>query len=313
MNTTTDMTADEIYQIGEKEVTRIKSEMEAVKEQAGFNGTLNEFFEFVKNKKELMPYSTPEEVLGRFTEIHERMKPALNKLFTKEPAMKLEIKRTPAFVESTASPYYIPGNIDGSRPGAFYVPIPDAKKYNIYADEVLFLHEAIPGHHYQGGWQQADTTLPDIRQLVWYVGMGEGWALYTESLGKELGLYTDIYQYFGMLSFDMLRATRLVIDVGLHAKGWTREQAINYMKDLVPMSEQVIEASIERYMAVPGQALGYKIGQLKILELRIKAEREIGAEFNIAEFHEQVLSTGSVPLRVLETKINNWVTSQKNK
>lgn len=311
LNTTTDMAADEIYSLGEKEVERIKNEMESVKQQAGFNGTLNEFFEHVKNKKELMPYSAPEEVLIGFNEIHDRMKPALNKLFTKEPAMKLEIKRTPAFVESTASPYYVAGSVDGNRPGTFYVPIPDAKKYNIYADEVLFLHEAIPGHHYQGSWQLNDSTLPDIRQIVWYVGMGEGWALYTESLGKELGLYTDIYQYFGMLSLDMLRATRLVIDVGLHVKGWTREQAIEYMKDLVPMSDQVIESSIERYMAVPGQALGYKIGQIKILELRKKAEIELGSKFNIAEFHEQVLSTGSVPLRILETKINNWIETKK--
>lgn len=311
LNTTTELTPDEIYSIGEKEVARIETEMEKIKEQVGFKGTLKEFLADVKNNKELMPFKTREEVLVRFEKIRETIKPALSKLFTREPSTEMKIERMSPSFEKTSQPYYMPGSFDGTRAGVFYVPIPDPLTYNTYADEVLFVHEGIPGHHYQGDWQMHDTSLPAIRQLVWYVGMGEGWALYAEALGKELGLYKDPYQYLGMLSFDMLRATRLVIDVGLHMKGWTREQAMQYMKDRTPIDDASVISSIERYMGNPGQALGYKIGQLKILELRTKAEKELGARFNIAQFHEQVLSAGSVPLKVLENKINGWIESEK--
>jgi len=309
--TTTYMTPEEIFSIGEKEVARITLEMEKIKEQTGFKGTLKEFFEYVKNKKELMPFTTREEVLANFEAIHEKIKPALTKLFTREPKHQLKIERMPEFLESTMPAYYNPGSFDGTRPGVFNVPIPDPAKYNIFSDEVLFVHEGVPGHHYQGDWQMSDTSLPKLRQLVWYVGMGEGWALYAEALGKELGLYTDPYQYLGLLSFDMLRATRLVIDVGLHVKGWTREQAMDYMRERTPLAEHWVESSVERYMGNPGQSLGYKIGQLKILELRAKSEKELGGKFNIAQFHEQVLSAGSVPLQVLENKINSWIESEK--
>lgn len=312
LNTTTNLTPDEIYETGLSEVDRIVREMETAKHETGFKGTLKEFFDYVRNNKELMPFTDPQQVLDRFNSIHEKMKPGLSKLFSREPYIPLKIERMPEYLEASSQAYYIAGTEDGSRPGTFYVPIPKVTEYNIYADEVLFLHECVPGHHYQADWQTRDTNLPAIRQLVWYVGMGEGWALYTESLGKELGLYTDPYQYFGMLSFEMLRATRLVLDVGLHVKGWSREKGIQYMKDLTPISEHLIESSIERYMASPGQALGYKIGQLKIMELRKKAERELGAEFNIAEFHEEVLSAGCVPLHILENKINVWMLSKKN-
>ena len=312
LNTTTELTPDEIYSIGEKEVARIAIEMEKIKEQVGFKGTLKEFLADVKTNKDLMPFKTREEVLARFEKINESIKPALSKLFTRAPKREMKIERMAPYYEATSQPFYMPGPFDGSRPGVFYVPIPDPEKYNIYADEVLFVHEGVPGHHYQGDWQMNDTNLPAIRQLVWYVGMGEGWALYAEALGKELGLYKDPYQYLGMLSFDMLRATRLVIDVGLHMKGWTREQAMDYMKAYTPIDDAMVESSIERYMGNPGQALGYKIGQLKILELRSKAEKELGAKFNIAQFHEQVLSAGSVPLRVLENKINHWIETEKN-
>src|SRR5690606_20469566 len=215
----------------------------------------------------------PEEVIAHFNSIHETMKPSLAKLFDKVPKTPFEVRRTEAFREASASAEYNPGSLDGTRPGVFYVPIPNAKEYNILSDEDLFLHEAIPGHHYQISLQQENTDLPEFRKTLWYSAYGEGWAMYTESLGKELGLYTDPYQYFGMLSAEMHRAIRLVVDAGIHTKGWTREQAIQYSLDHEAEPESSVIAEIERYMAIPGQALSYKIGQLKIMALRKKAEQ----------------------------------------
>ena len=180
-------------------------------------------------------------------------------------------------------------------------------KYNFYADEDLFLHEAIPGHHFQMSLQQENQALPDFRKFNWFGAYGEGWALYTESLGKELGLYNDPYQYFGMLGSEMHRAIRLVVDTGLHSKNWTREQAIQYSLDNEAESELSIISEIERYMAIPGQALSYKIGQLKILELRKKAETKMGSKFDIKKFHQIVLESGVMPLALLEKKVNAWI------
>jgi uncharacterized protein (DUF885 family) len=309
--TSTDMTADEIHQLGLKEVARLTAEMEKVKMQVGFKGSLKDFFEHVRTKKELMPFTEPQQVIDNFNAIHERMKPNLDKLFDLKPKTAFEVKRTEAFREASASAEYNQGSLDGTRPGIFYVPIPDVTKYNVYSDEDLFLHEAIPGHHYQVSIQQENASLPAFRKTLWYSAYGEGWALYTESLGKELGLYTDPYQYFGMLSAEMHRALRLVIDTGLHTKGWTREQAIKYSMENEAEPEESIVAEIERYMAIPGQALSYKIGQLKIRELRAKAEKELGPKFNIKEFHNQLLDAGCLPLKVLEGKINKWIEGKK--
>jgi uncharacterized protein (DUF885 family) len=309
--TTTDMTADEIHQLGLSEVTRISSEMEKVKNEVGFEGDLKAFFDFVRNKKELMPFTSPEEVIANFNEIHAKMKPQVDKLFGKQPKTPFEVRRTEAFREASASAEYNSGSIDGTRPGIFYVPIPDVTKYNMYADEDLFLHEAIPGHHFQISLTQENDDLPKFRKTLWYSAYGEGWALYTESLGKELGLYTDPYQYFGMLGAEMHRAVRLVVDTGLHSKGWTREQAIEYSLANEAESEAGITSEIERYMANPGQALSYKIGQLKIMELRAKAQKELGDKFDIKEFHNQLLETGCVPLALLENKINSWIANSK--
>jgi uncharacterized protein (DUF885 family) len=205
----------------------------------------------------------------------------------------------------------VQGTADGTRPGIFYVPIPDAKNYNVLEDEDLFLHEAIPGHHFQVSLQQESTTLPDFRKFNWFGAYGEGWALYTESLGKELGLYQDPYQYLGMLNDEMHRAIRLVVDTGIHCKGWTREQAIAYSMNNEAGGEASITAEIERYMAIPGQALSYKIGQLKILELRHKAESQMGKQFDIKKFHEKVLESGVMPLALLESKMNAWMAAEK--
>lgn len=305
--TTTDMTPEEIHELGLKEVARLNAEMEKVKSQVGFKGTLLEFFEYVRNKSELKPFKKPEEVIANFERIYSVIKPNVDKLFSLQPKTKFEIRRTEAFREKTSSAEYMQGTADGSRPGIFYVPIPDVKEYNVYGDEDLFLHEAIPGHHFQISLQQENTSLPDFRKFNWFGAYGEGWALYTESLGKELGLYQDPYQYFGMLGNEMHRAVRLVVDTGLHSKGWTREQAIKYSMQNEAESEEGITVEIERYMAIPGQALSYKIGQLKLLELRKRAQDKMGAKFDIKKFHEKVLESGVMPLALLEKKIDSWI------
>ncbi|XOV93576.1 MAG: DUF885 family protein [Bacteroidota bacterium] len=309
--TTTNMTAAEIHQLGLDEVARISAEMEKVKAQVGYEGDLVSFFDYVRNKKELMPFTDPQQVLDYFDGIHETMKPNLEKLFDKKPKTPFEVRRTEAFREKSASAEYNPGSLDGTRPGIFYVPIPDVKEYNIYDNESLFLHEAIPGHHYQISLTQESEVLPMFRKTLWYSGYGEGWALYAESLGKELGLYTDPYQYFGALSAEIHRAIRLVVDTGIHSKGWTREESIQYSLEHEAEPEYKIIREVERYMANPGQALSYKIGQLKIRELRNKAESQLGDKFNIGVFHDQVLETGCIPLALLETKIDKWIASNK--
>ncbi|MDR5591579.1 DUF885 domain-containing protein [Christiangramia sp. SM2212] len=309
--TTTDMTAEEIHQLGLDEVERISKEMEKVKEEVGFDGDLKSFFNYVRENKDLMPYTKPEEVIANFEQIHETMKPNIDKLFSVTPKTEFEVRRTEAFRENSASAEYNPGSLDGTRPGIFYVPIPDASAYNTYSDESLFLHEAIPGHHYQVSLTQENEELPDFRKTLWYSGYGEGWALYSESLGKELGLYTDPYQYFGTLGAEMHRAVRLVVDTGLHSKGWTREEAIQYSLENEAELEASVISEIERYMANPGQALSYKIGQLKIKELRERARSQMGDNFDIREYHKEVLETGCIPLQLLERKIHNWIAEAK--
>jgi uncharacterized protein (DUF885 family) len=310
MWTTTNLTPDEIHELGLKEVARLHAEMEKIKTQVGFKGTLMAFFEEVRNKKELKPFKKPEEVIANFESIYARIKPNVDKLFSLQPKTKFEIRRTEAFREKTASAEYSQGTADGTRPGIFYVPIPDVANYNLYGDEDLFLHEAIPGHHFQVSLQQENQQLPDFRKFNWFGAYGEGWALYTESLGSELGLYKDPYQYFGMLGNEMHRAIRLVVDTGIHSKGWTREQAIQYSLENEAESEASIIAEIERYMAIPGQALSYKIGQLKIIEWRKKAEAKMGSKFDIRKFHEKILESGVLPLALLEKKINDWIEAE---
>jgi len=311
--TTTEKSANEIFELGKSEVERITKEMLHVKEEVGFEGDLKAFFKHLNNLELLTPFHEPEEVLVHFREIHERMKPNLKKLFDKVPKTQFEIRRTEAFREESASAEYNQGSTDGSRPGIFYVPIPDVENYNILSDEDLFLHEAIPGHHYQISLQQENEDLPEFRRTLFYSAFGEGWALYSESLGKELGLYKDPYQYFGMLSAEMHRAIRLVVDAGMHSKGWTREEAIQYSLDHEALSRAGVVAEIERYMAWPGQALSYKIGQLKIIELRNRAEEALGDSFDIKEFHNQILETGCVPLELLEKKMVHWIADESKK
>ncbi|MEP7377786.1 MAG: DUF885 domain-containing protein [Chitinophagaceae bacterium] len=310
--TTTDKTPEEIYQTGLREVARIRGLMDSVKNSTGFKGDLPAFFEYMKTDKKFTPYKSPKEILGAYEKIHQTMLPNLKKMFNREPKTAFEIRQTEAFRAASASAEYNPGSADGSRPGIFYVPILDATTFNITGGmESLFLHEAIPGHHYQISLQQEDTLLPKFRRYGGNNAYVEGWALYCESLGKELGLYTDPYQYMGALGDEMHRAIRLVVDVAIHAKGMSREQAIKYMMNNEAISEQGATAEIERYMVIPGQALGYKIGALKIKELRDKYEKQLGTKFNLATFHNEVLKDGPLPLNVLETKLNAWADSYK--
>ena len=305
--TTTEMDADSIHQLGLSEVARIRGEMEKVREKVGFEGDLNAFFEHVRTKPELMPFSDPQEVIDNLNSMYEKIKPNIDRLFSLQPKTPFEIRRVEAFREASAAAHYNSGSLDGTRPGIFYVPIPDVKQYNVYSDQDLFLHEAIPGHHFQISLQQENQDLPDFRKNLFYSAFSEGWALYTESLGEELDLYKDPYQYFGMLGAEMHRAVRLVVDTGLHAKGWTREQAIQFSLDNEAESLAGITSEIERYMANPGQALSYKIGQLKIRSLRKKAEEAMGDQFDIRIFHQKILESGALPLSILEGKINDWI------
>ncbi|MEH6747596.1 MAG: DUF885 domain-containing protein [Maribacter arcticus] len=310
LHTTTNMNADEIHELGLSEVARISSEMEIIKNQIGFNGDLKSFFNSLRTKKDLMPFNNPEEVIANFNAINDRIALRIDSLFELTPKAGFNVRRTEAFREASASAEYTPGSKDGLRAGIFYVPIPNVKTYNTVHDEALFLHEAIPGHHFQLSLQQENKDLPEFLHPESMGVFVEGWALYAESLGKELGVYTDPYQYFGMLSMEMHRAIRLVVDTGLHAKGWSREKAIQYSLDNEAESEESIIAEVERYMATPGQALSYKLGQLKIRELRTKAEKALGTNFNIREFHSQILNSGSLPLVLLEEKLNRWIASQ---
>ena len=309
--TTTDRPPDVLYLTGLAEVKRIRAEMEAVKKQVGFKGGLPGFFSYLGSGSKFMPYKTSEEVLNAFRAIQARITPNLPKLFGRAPKSPFEIRQTEAFRAATASAEYNRGTPDGSRPGIFYVPILDATKFNVTSGmESLFLHEAIPGHHYQLSLQQENTSLPKFRRFASYPAFSEGWALYCESLGKELGLYTDPYQRIGALGDEMHRALRLVVDVGMHAKGMSREQAIDYMMANEPISEQAATAEIERYLAIPGQALAYKTGQLKIRELRTRYEKQLGKKFNVKAFHDELLAGGSMPLAVLERRMDAWAARQ---
>ncbi|HMJ70461.1 MAG TPA: DUF885 domain-containing protein [Cyclobacteriaceae bacterium] len=311
--TTTDLTADSIFALGLAEVDRISKEMEAVKAQVGFKSDLKSFLETLRTDRKLRPFKNGDDIVAYYNSIHEKMKPNLLKLFDKAPKTAFEVRRIEAFREKTTAANYVSGSEDGTRPGVFYFPSPEPENYSIVGTEDLFLHEAIPGHHYQIMLKIENKQLPDFRRFLNYGSYTEGWGLYTESLGKELGLYTDPYQYFGMLTAEMHRAIRLVVDAGMHSQGWTREQAIQYSKDHEAASEQNIISEIERYMGNPGQALSYKVGQLKILALRAKAEKELGDRFDIKEFHNQVLDSGSLPLSTLEEKIDFWIREIKGR
>lgn len=309
--TTTTKTPEEINKIGLEQVAMLRGEMEKVKQQVGFTGTLDEFITHVKSDPKAMPYKTSKEVLAGFNGILAKITPKLKTMFGVTPVTPFEIRQTEKFREATASAEYIQGTPDGKRPGIFYIPIPDPTKFNVTSGmESLFLHEAIPGHHYQISLQQENTKLPKFMRFGWFGAYGEGWAHYCETLGPEFGLYTDPYQKMGYLSDQMLRAVRLVVDTGIHTGTMNREEAIKYFLSNISYDEASATAEVERYMAMPGQALGYKIGALKIRELRDKYTKELGSKFSLAKFHDEVLNQGCLPLDVLDRKMENWSKKQ---
>lgn len=309
--TTTNLTPDEINKTGLQEVARLRAEMEKVREQVNFPGTLEEFIAHVKTDPKAFPYKTADEILNGFNSILSKITPKLNTMFTITPKTPFEIRQTEKFREASASAEYMVGTPDGKRPGIFYIPIPDPTKFNVTSGmESLFLHEAIPGHHYQISLQQENENLPKFMRFGWFGAYGEGWALYCESLGPEFGLYTDPYQKMGALSDEMLRAVRLVIDTGLHTGKMTREEAISYFLSNISYDEAAATAEVERYMAMPGQALSYKIGSIKIRALRDQYQKQLGGKFTLAKFHDEILNQGCLPLDVLDRKMKLWAARQ---
>ncbi len=308
--TTTELTPEEIHQIGLDEVARIHAEMRGVMEEVGFEGDLNDFFDFL-NTDEQFYFDEPEDLIQGYRDMADHVAELAEDLFDVFPEMGFEVRRIEPYREkSAAGGSYQTGTPDGTRPGIFYANAYDIKARPKWAMESLFLHEAIPGHHFQRALQVENEDLPGFRRFGGYTAYTEGWGLYAESLGKELGVYTDPYQYFGALNAELWRAIRLVVDTGLHAKKWSRQQVLDYMYANSAVKEARAVAEAERFMAIPGQALAYKIGQLKILEIRADAEARLGGQFDVADFHTQILMDGPLPLSVLEAKIDAWVQSQ---
>jgi uncharacterized protein (DUF885 family) len=310
-NTTTNLAPAQIHDIGLKEMARIHGEMDRIKNQVGFKGDLKAFMTQMRTDPQFV-YAKPEDLINGYTVLKDRVTAALPKLFELQPKMAFEVRAVEAFREkSEATGSYQAGTPDGKRPGVFYANTYDLPSRPRFMMETIFLHEALPGHHMQIALQFELQSLPRFRRYGGDTAFMEGWGLYSESLGKELGLYQDPYQYFGSLTAEAWRAARLVVDTGMHSKNWTREQAIDYMRDNTAIGETDIVAEVERYIAIPGQALAYKIGQLKIRELRTRAEQKLGGKFDVREFHSQILKDGSMPLSVLEAKIDRWIASKK--
>jgi uncharacterized protein (DUF885 family) len=308
--TTMDMPPEQIHALGLAEVARIRAEMVAVKEQVGFKGDLETFFKHLEEDPRFY-FNSEAELLGAYQEVKRHVDSLLPKLFVDFPKADYQIRPVEAFrAASAAGGSYQAPSADGKRPGIFYINTFNLKAQPRFGIETLSLHEAAPGHHFQISIQQELTGLPRYRRFNGYVSYSEGWALYAESLGKELGVFTDPYQWYGRLSDEMLRAMRLVVDTGLHAKGWTRQQAIDYMLENSTLTESDVTAEVERYIVWPGQALGYKLGQLHISALRARAQQELGDAFDVREFHSQILRDGAVPMDVLTTKIDRWIASK---
>jgi uncharacterized protein (DUF885 family) len=309
--TTTDLTSDSIYNLGLQQVAILSQQMEAIKDSMDYKGDLRSFFKYLTTDKQFFPFKTDSDIIQKYRGFEAIVLAQVPGYFHKFPKTRFEIRETEKFRAASSSIEYVSASGDGSRPGIFYVPIVDATKFNITSGMAsTFLHEAIPGHHYQVSLQQEDTMLPRFRRFIWYDAYGEGWAHYCETLGYPFGLFKDRDQHIGALSDQLLRAIRLVVDVGLHTGKLNRAQAIQYMVDNNDYNKHDAEEEVERYMADPGQALSYKIGALTIIALRNKYQQELGSKFDIAAFHDEFLKDGCLPLTILIQKMDAWVAKQ---
>lgn len=313
--TTTNLTSDEIHEIGLKEVARIQTEMQGIMDRVEFEGSLKEFFTFLRTDPQFTFPNTDEgrdAYMAEATAIIDDMRGRLDTLFITKPKANMVVKRVEPFREATAfGAFYNSPALDGSRPGTYYVNLKDVKDQPKFLMQALAYHEGIPGHHMQIAIAQELQGLPKFRTLGGHTAFIEGWALYSEAIPKEIGLYTDPYKEFGQLGMEIFRAARLVVDTGIHAKKWDREQAVQYYLDNIPNPEGDVRAEIDRYIVWPGQATAYMIGKLKIEELRAKAEAELGDNFDIRQFHDTVIANGSVPLSVLEELVNDYIATTK--
>lgn len=305
-STTTALTPEEIHQIGLREVARIQAEFAVVGPKMGYTGAPAGLAKWAGAQEKYRPFKTADEILEFYRKLNVEVEPKLAALFTLRPKAPLEQRLEPELTRATASDHYSPPSLDGKRPGIFWSVVNDPTQYQSTKMTTLLLHEGSPGHHFQLALQQ-EMPLPDFRKFAFQSAFSEGWALYAETLGKEMGLFDKPDQYFGHLNDELLRAARLVVDTGLHAKGWTREQAIAYLMETNGYTEAVATNAVERYMAWPGQALAYKIGGLKIAQLRQEAQQALGAKFSLPAFHAVILGGGSRPLAVVDTDVKRWI------
>ncbi|MFH1374010.1 MAG: DUF885 domain-containing protein [bacterium] len=309
--TTTDLTPDEIFAIGQKEVARIRLEMDKVIAGTGFEGGFAAFCDFLRTDERFF-FDRADDLLREYRDIAKRVDPELIKLFGRLPRLPYGVIAVPSYAEkSQTTGGYQPGSLQAGRPGYYYANTYDLKSRPKWEMEALTLHEAVPGHHLQIALAQELEDLPEFRRQGWYTAYGEGWALYAESLGDVMGFYKDPYARFGQLTYEMWRAIRLVVDVGLHTKGWSRQQAIDFFQQNSSKTEHDIEVEVDRYIVWPGQALAYKIGELSIKQLRTIAEKELGEKFDIRAFHDELLRHGCLPLNILEAHMTDWVRSQQ--
>lgn len=309
--TTTNLTPQQIHDIGVAEMKRIRNEMEVIQNEVGFQGSFQEFLVHLRTDKQLY-FDTSEELLQAYRECCERINPNLPKLFLKLPKSAYDIRPIPEqMAPDSTTAYYRPPAADGTRPGSYFVNLYRPETRPKFEIEALSLHESVPGHHLQIALSMELTDIPEFRRYGGQTAFVEGWALYTEKLGSELGLYRDPYSRFGQLTYEMWRAVRLVVDTGMHSLKWSRQEAIDLFASNTAKSMLDIENEIDRYIAWPGQALAYKIGELKIQELRRRCERELGSHFNVREFHDVVLKNGAVPLDVLDELVTAWITANK--